>query len=111
MRKWFTAKQLAGLPGQPLSVQGVNLRAKRESWETRPRHGRGGGREYLLDSLPIETQSALTNSEALSAADTAPADVLVALRALLDLALAESWGVGRFKRLAIALLAEGNDHA
>ncbi|WP_394353083.1 DNA-binding protein, partial [Metapseudomonas otitidis] len=45
MRKWFTAKELAGLPGLPGTVQGVNLRAKREGWEAQLRLAQGGGQE------------------------------------------------------------------
>jgi putative transposase len=58
-REWFTAKDLAGLPAMPATVQGVNAKAKREQWSDRTRAGRGGGREYSFDSLPVETQAAL----------------------------------------------------
>lgn len=59
MRKWFTAKELAGLPGLPGTVQGVSLRAKREGWEAQLRLGRGGAQEYSFSVLPSETQAAL----------------------------------------------------
>ena len=59
MHKWFTAQELAGLPGLPDSVQGVNLRAKREGWEAQLRLGRGGGREYSFAALPPQAQAAL----------------------------------------------------
>lgn len=59
MRKWFTAQELAGLPGLPGTVQGVNQRAKREGWEAQLRMGRGGGQEYSFAVLPSETQAAL----------------------------------------------------
>ncbi|NWA40763.1 transposase [Pseudomonas reactans] len=57
--QWFTVQDLAGLPGLPGTVQGINLRAKREGWEAQLRLGRGGGREYSFDVLPVETQTAL----------------------------------------------------
>jgi len=56
---WFTAKELAGLPGMPDTHSAVVRRAKRDDWESRPRAGRGGGREYAFDALPLETQAAL----------------------------------------------------
>lgn len=59
MRKWFTAKELAGLPGLPGTVQGISLRAKREGWEAQLRLGRGGAQEYSFSVLPSETQAAL----------------------------------------------------
>lgn len=59
MRKWFTAQELAGLPGLPGTVQGINLRAKREGWEAQLRLAQGGGREYSFAVLPAETQAAL----------------------------------------------------
>lgn len=59
MRKWFSPKELAGLPGMPKTVQGVNLRAKQQGWECQLRLGRGGGQEYRFAALPAETQAAL----------------------------------------------------
>lgn len=59
MKEWFSAKELAGLPGMPVTVSGVIRVAKRENWRSRKRQGRGGGREYHLNSLPPETQSHL----------------------------------------------------
>ena len=38
---------------------GVIKRAQKENWQSRPRQGRGGGLEYHLSSLPLETQRAL----------------------------------------------------
>ena len=55
-REWFSAKELTGLPGMPKSIQGTIKCAKREAWQSRPRQGRGGGREYHLSSLPPETR-------------------------------------------------------
>lgn len=61
---WFTAQELAGLPGMPSTHSAVVRRSKREGWVDRPRAGRGGGREYAFESLPIETQAAILKAEA-----------------------------------------------
>lgn len=63
MREWFTAHELAGLPGLPGTHSAVVRRAKRDGWVSRRRKGRGGGREYGLASLPAETQAALLRRE------------------------------------------------
>lgn len=57
MEGWYTARDLAGLPG---TRRGVYKRAKRQSWPSRPYRGRGGDREYPLSALPAATQAALT---------------------------------------------------
>ena len=56
---WFSAADLAGLPGQPKTPQGVNARGDREQILRRLRSGRGGGWEYPLSALPAGTQAAL----------------------------------------------------
>lgn len=57
----YSAKVLAGLPGMPGTEQAVNSRARKENWASCKRAGRGGGKEYELDSLPSETQDYLIN--------------------------------------------------
>jgi len=57
-----TAKELAGLPGMPSTESAVIRRAKKESWPSQPRAGRGGGREYPLTTLPAETRDHLMNA-------------------------------------------------
>ncbi len=47
--------------------------AIRESWPSRPRQGRGGGREYPLSCLPEETRSAILARLVDAAASTLPA--------------------------------------
>ncbi len=59
MSEWFPASELAKLDSMPDTVQGVLLRAKKEGWTSRPRKGRGGGKEFHISSLPPETQRAL----------------------------------------------------
>lgn len=58
-RGWYTARELAGLPGMPSTVQGVNSRAKTQQWEAQKRMERGGGYEYAFAVLPTESQNAL----------------------------------------------------
>ena len=57
----YTAKELAGLPGMPKSTKGIIEKATRDSWPSRPRQGKGGGREYLVDCLPAETREFLAD--------------------------------------------------
>lgn len=58
MRKWFTAQELAGLPGMPGTDRNVRLMAERESWEGQRRLGTKAV-EYSFAVLPPETQAAL----------------------------------------------------
>lgn len=58
---WFTAKELAGLPGMPGSDRAIQIRGK-DSWQWRKRVGTKAV-EYSLCSLPVETQKALVASE------------------------------------------------
>ena len=46
MKEAYTTQELAPLLG--MTRQGVDCRAKREGWQSRPRAGRGGGREWLV---------------------------------------------------------------
>lgn len=69
MTRWFAAVELAAmeLPGVPQTERGVQKLAKREGWTSRPREGRGGGREYSHDALPPDARRELdvrTNREA-----------------------------------------------
>lgn len=61
MKEWLSARELAGLPGMPGTVQGINKAAPKQAWVQRQRKGRGGGSEYRVRSLPDETQRALLN--------------------------------------------------
>ena len=42
MKEAYTTQELVPLLG--MTQQGVDKRAKREGWQSRPRAGRGGGR-------------------------------------------------------------------
>jgi hypothetical protein len=65
-REWYSASDVAGLPGLPADRRNVRLQAARESWPYRERAGRGGGREYPVSCLP-ETARAELARRALAA--------------------------------------------
>ena len=58
---WLTAAEIAAatLPDFPITKRGINKIANRENWVSRPRLGRGGGKEYNITSLPVKAQKAL----------------------------------------------------
>lgn len=58
MRNWFTAQELAGLPGMPGTDRNVKAMAVRNGWEGQRRLG-SKAIEYAFAVLPPETQSAL----------------------------------------------------
>ncbi|WP_282265983.1 transposase domain-containing protein [Stenotrophomonas sp. PS02298] len=57
--RWYSAAELAGLPGMPQTHSAVVRIAKRDVWESRRRPGKGGGREYAITSFPTATQAAI----------------------------------------------------
>jgi len=59
MREWFAASEIVNLAGMPATDRQVRNRALADNWTSRKRAGRGGGREYHIESLPPETQAAL----------------------------------------------------
>lgn len=71
---WFTAAELAGLPGMPGSEFRTRARLQQLGVPSRIRAGRagGGGREYDAAHLPAETRAALLLQQ-LQPADAAPA--------------------------------------
>ncbi|WP_325950230.1 Mu transposase C-terminal domain-containing protein [Pseudomonas putida] len=69
MRNWFTAQELAGLPGMPGSERGVKKAALREGWEGQGRLG-SKAVEYSFAVLPAQTQAALLTAT-VSAQETA----------------------------------------
>lgn len=62
MKDWYTSAELKGLTGIPSSIQGVINKANREGWESRQRKGKGGGKEYSINSLPQATQLQLARN-------------------------------------------------
>jgi len=57
-KEWFTASELAGLPGMPATDRAIRIRADKQGWQTRPRRS-GKGSEYHIHSLPGETRREL----------------------------------------------------
>ena len=68
MREWFSASELAGLPGMPATHSAVIRLSKRNRWDFQHKSGRGGGREYHIASLSAETRAHLATTH-LSGAD------------------------------------------
>lgn len=66
---FYTAQELAGLPGLPGTERNVRALAKRHSWKGQRRLG-SKAIEYAFDELPQETQTALTRRAAIEAAQT-----------------------------------------
>lgn len=68
MNEWYSAKELAGLPGMPGTERSVYRKALTELWQFRevPASGGPGGkrREYHLSALPEETRMALITESA-----------------------------------------------
>lgn len=62
MRNWFTAQELAGLPGIPSTDRNVRAMAEREGWEGQRRLG-SKAVEYSFAVLPEATQAALLMRE------------------------------------------------
>lgn len=67
----FTSQEIASL--LKLSKRGVNKRASREQWQSQPRQARGGGREWLVSSMPQSTQLAIRNAQEAEAIEAAQA--------------------------------------
>lgn len=72
MRNWFTAQELAGLPGVPGTPRNVKAMAAREHWGGQHRLG-SKAIEYAFAILPKETQTALI---AASVAESQPQSVI-----------------------------------
>ncbi|QLG92394.1 DDE-type integrase/transposase/recombinase [Pseudomonas yamanorum] len=58
MNSWYTAQELAGLPGLPTTPRAIRNLAQRAKWNSQRRIGSKAS-EYAFASLPCETQSAL----------------------------------------------------
>jgi hypothetical protein len=74
MKDAYTAQEIA----KPLSVavSTVLRRANREGWPYRKRDGQGGGREYLLSSLPADVRDAVARVAASEAATSGRKEAL-----------------------------------
>lgn len=61
LKEAYTTQELSKLLAWV--VQSINRRAKRDEWQSRPRKGRGGGKEWLVESMPQEIQDAISKEE------------------------------------------------
>ena len=79
IERWMTAAEIASLrlPDLPTTKAGVNLKARSERWTSRPRQGRGGGREYPVAALPERARKVLAQ-RVLQAQENRPAQQAVA---------------------------------
>jgi putative transposase len=59
LKSYYSAKELAGLPGLPTSERRVKTKAERENWLSQKKAGRGGGFEYHISALPSMTRDHL----------------------------------------------------
>lgn len=57
IKESYTTQECKALLG--LTVVSVLRKASREAWQSRPRVGRGGGKEWLVSSMPQATQDAI----------------------------------------------------
>lgn len=117
MKEWFSAKELAGLPGLPGTVQKVNAKASRDDWRSQERSGRGGGREYHLHSLPEQTAAHLIKhrvgaaiDERIQAAEDAAKQELAKVN-LAERMTAEAERRERLEGGLVAMTLDGNTKA
>lgn len=75
MRNWYTAQELAGLPGLPGTARNVKLAAERAGWEGQRRLGTKAI-EYAFAVLPPETQAALIAASVATAQPEPAAETL-----------------------------------
>lgn len=61
VRETYTTRECSELLS--MTVKGVIQRASRENWQSRPRKGRGGGKEWLVSSMPEATRCAIQTAE------------------------------------------------
>lgn len=66
---YAAVSELTGLPGMPGTAFGFRKMVARLQIPKRPRPGQGGGWEYLVDALPIETRMAWAANQASATAE------------------------------------------
>lgn len=74
LKTHYSAKELLNfsLACLPNSVQGIIYQAKKNSWKTQKRVGKGGGVEYALCSLPQNLQDEIRNKFAVTVVKSKP---------------------------------------
>lgn len=107
MKEWMTSSELAGLPGLPGTDRAIQIRGKRDGWQSRARKARGGGREYHISSLPEQTRAHLAAQHINSSPSLTGGAIADAAtkNAVGDRAAGFSYLVGRDRRRADARLA------
>ncbi|MBG6244761.1 hypothetical protein CS369_08255 [Candidatus Symbiopectobacterium sp. 'North America'] len=96
VNEWFSAGELAGLPGLPGDKSSVNRKANKEDWKRRQRKGvKGVAFEFHISSLPTETQEALGIDSVSSGEDEIDTDALSKIIESVELLLD-----GRAKKLS-----------
>jgi len=78
----------------------ISRRASRENWQSRPRKGRGGGKEWLVASMPEETRLAIQVAEEKNALATVESSTVPALSTTTATAILDD--SRRYKALAKA---------
>ena len=71
IKEVYTSQEVAQLLS--LTRQGVEWKANTEKWQSQKRVGRGGGKEWLLSSMPEETRVAIRAAEEKQALALCPA--------------------------------------
>ena len=56
----YSTQELTALLG--ISQQAITKRAKREGWQALPRAGRGGGKLWVVSSMPAEIRDRLASA-------------------------------------------------
>ncbi len=86
IKEAYTTLEGSSLLG--ISPKNLIKRAHRENWQSRPRHGRGGGKEWLASSMPKSTRLAIQVAEEKAAlAESEPSPALPALSAITQAAI------------------------
>lgn len=86
VKEAYTSNTLAPMMG--MTRQGIDWKAKNENWQSRPRSGRGGGKEWLVSSMPENTRLAIQVAEEKAAlAESEPSPALPALSAITQAAI------------------------
>lgn len=82
-KEWFTAQELAGLPGLPTSDRRVRSFLQKNLAQTLPKgRGEGKGEKYARASLPEETREFLDRRDLAEAAAQLPAELVAPTNAM-----------------------------